>query len=362
MNPEQRAPLLALVGGGTGGHIFPAVAIAQVWKARGGQLIFIGNPKSIEARVTAELGFEFHSFQTRRLKNAGGLERARTLLGLPVNLLKAVQLLRRLRPQVVLGVGGYVSGPVLLAAAALRLPCAVAEQNARAGLSNRILGRFVQRVYSAFPQIEAQMPPGKVRLLGNPLRREVLAQAERARPAGRGRRVFVLGGSQGALALNQHLPAVLSTLSQEFPDLQVLHQAGRGKEEPVKAAYAAAAFPKARVEAFIDEIAQEMEAADLLVARAGATTVAELACIGRPALLIPFPYAADDHQAANAQALVDLGAAQMLREEALKEQLPGVLKRLLNDQEGLAEMGRRARRLARPKAAEEIVEDLWNLS
>ncbi|MBU1430902.1 undecaprenyldiphospho-muramoylpentapeptide beta-N-acetylglucosaminyltransferase [Myxococcota bacterium] len=355
---------LALVGGGTGGHVFPAVAIAEAFLKRveGGEVVFIGNPDGLEARVAAARGFPFEGVATRRLKNAGAVERLGSLARMPGALLDARRALRRHQPDIVLGVGGYVSGPVVLTAALLGLPTAVAEQNARAGLTNRVLSRFVQRVYVAFPEAEAQMPASKARLLGNPIRADLIQIAAHAAPPGQGRRVLILGGSQGALALNERLPPVLAALRARLPDLEVCHQAGAGKDAPVRAAYDAAGFEAAEVTAFIDDVAAAMAAADLVIARAGATTVAELACMGRGAFFIPFPHAADDHQAANAAALVDAGAALMRRQEALShEGLVAEIGDLLADPRRLAQMGERARAWGRPLAGDHIVDDLLNL-
>ncbi len=354
--------LLLLAGGGTGGHVFPAVALAEEWVARGGRVVFVGSPRGLEARVVPELGYDFVPVEARRLKNAGAAERMRSLVRMPAALWAARRLVRRLNPDVVLGVGGYVSGPVVLAAALSGRPCAVAEQNARPGLTNRILGRFVRRVYTAFPEAALRLPERKVRELGNPVRRDIRVLAATAPEAGRDHSVLVLGGSQGARALNQKLPPAIAALCARHP-VQVRHQAGRGNGEAVRQAYAEAGVAGAQVDEFIDDVATAMAEADLVVARAGATTVAELACVGRPALFVPFPYAADDHQAANAASLVDAGSALMEREETLDQaRLVSQLDAMLSDRGRLAEMGRRARERGRPAAAEAIVGDLQELA
>ncbi len=353
---------LLLAGGGTGGHVFPAVAVAEAWLAQvpEAEVVFVGSARGLEARVVPELGYEFVPVEARRLKNAGTLERLRALGRMPGAILGAVRLLRRLEPTVVLGVGGYVSGPVVLAAALGGRPCAVAEQNARPGLTNRLLGRFVRRIYTAFPEAAERLPARKVRELGNPVRQTIREVAASVDDAGRDHRVLVLGGSQGARALNRMLPAAFGLLGH--PEVRVLHQAGRGNGEEVRSAYQAAGVSQVVVEEFIDDVAGAIEAADLVVARAGATTVAELACVGRPALFVPFPHAADDHQAANARSLVEAGAALMEREESLEPaRLAALVGELIADPDRLAEMGVRARSRGRPAAAEAIVEDLQDL-
>jgi UDP-N-acetylglucosamine--N-acetylmuramyl-(pentapeptide) pyrophosphoryl-undecaprenol N-acetylglucosamine transferase len=363
----RTGPLLAVVGGGTGGHVYPGVAVAQAWllASSGARVVYIGSPTGFEAKAAPAAGLPFEPVSARRLKNASGLERLRTLLGLPAAVWRGAALLRRLRPDVVLGVGGYVSGPVMLAAALGRRPRAIAEQNARPGLTNRLLARLVPRVYAAFPEVAEVLPRSKVRLLGNPVRQAFLEAAAAdplsgARPPDR-TRVLVLGGSQGARALNERMPPAFSALRARYPGLEVWHQTGRGKEEPVRAAYAHLGLP-ARVDAFVDDVPGALCWADLVVARAGATTVAELAVVGRPSLLVPFPHAADDHQAANAQSLVAAGAAVMAREETLDHTtLVARLATLLDEPAALAQMARRARDVARPDAARAIVADLLAL-
>lgn len=366
--PRNRAEgrLLAVVGGGTGGHVYPGVAVAEAWRAEGGRVIYIGSATGFEARAVPLAGLPFQPVIARRLKNASVIERLRTVLGLPLAVWRGRALLRRLKPDAVLGVGGYVSGPVMLAAALGGRPTAIAEQNARPGLTNRILARFVRRVYAAFPEVQRSLPTAKVRLLGNPVRRTFIEAAKTLRPVASdptaGLRVLVLGGSQGAKALNERLPTAFASVRTRHPQLEVWHQTGRGKDEPVRAAYDAAGFAGARVDAFIDDVPAALDWADLVVARSGATTVAELAVMGRPAFFVPFPFAADDHQAANARALVDVGAAVMEREEALDAlALVARLTSLLDDPVALASMASKARGAARPQAAADIVTDLLAL-
>jgi UDP-N-acetylglucosamine--N-acetylmuramyl-(pentapeptide) pyrophosphoryl-undecaprenol N-acetylglucosamine transferase len=366
MHPEQpiASPKLAVVGGGTGGHLFPGVAVAEAWLSLHptGRVVFVGSERGIESNVVPALGYELVTVPTERLKNAGALERARSLLRMPRALWTARAVVSRLAPDVVLGVGGFVSGPVVLAAALSGLPCAVAEQNALPGLTNRLLARVVRRIYTAFPEAANRLPRAKVRPLGNPVRDAIRRAASTAPESGAGRRVLVMGGSQGARALNERLPAVFGALARRFPDLTVRHQAGRGNGESVRARYADAGLKAAQVDEFIDDVAGAVVAADLVVCRSGATTVAELACIGRPALFIPFPFAADDHQAVNAASLVEVGAARMVREaEGTAERLETELAELLASPARLAEMGRNARTRGRPDAAHTIACDLTSL-
>ncbi|MCB9529805.1 MAG: undecaprenyldiphospho-muramoylpentapeptide beta-N-acetylglucosaminyltransferase [Myxococcales bacterium] len=361
-------PRLMIVGGGTGGHVFPGVAVAQAWLARvpSGEVVFVGSPRGMEARAVPALGIPFVALDARRLKNAGLVERLRALFSLPAALYRGWRTVRAHDPLAVLGVGGYVSGPVVLAAALAGRPCAIAEQNARPGLTNRLLARVVQRIFTAFPEAQDTLPEAKIRMLGNPVRQDFVARAAAAEATHATRteatRILILGGSQGARALNEKLPPALARLAATH-QLTIRHQTGQGKDTPVREAYAAAGLTQARVEPFIDDMVTAIVDADLIIARAGATTVAELAAIGRPALFIPFPHAADDHQAANAASLVDAGAALMAREETLTEdRLVDLIGALLGDPDRLAAMARSARTRGRPEAAAAIVDALLELA
>ncbi|MEE2787953.1 MAG: undecaprenyldiphospho-muramoylpentapeptide beta-N-acetylglucosaminyltransferase [Myxococcota bacterium] len=354
---------LAIVGGGTGGHVYPGVAVAEAWLTHvdEGDVIFVGSAQGMEARITTQLGYAFEGIQARRLKNAGVAERLRSLLSMPMAIWQGFQLVKRLQPDVVLGVGGYVSGPVVLAAALGGWPCAIAEQNARPGLTNRILAKFVQRIYTAFPEVSERLPPSKIRQLGNPVR-TAFTQSSDVKQDDQ-IHILVLGGSQGAKALNERLPAVFAGLNALHSNLDIVHQTGRDRDEPVRAAYDALGVHNVRVQPFIDRMADVLDQADLVIARAGATTVAELACMGRPAIFIPFPYAADDHQAANAESLVTAGAAKMVREENMTtDGMIELIDNLLSEPSRLAEMSVCAKTRGRPDAARSIVSDLLRLS
>jgi len=358
-------PRLMVVGGGTGGHVYPGVAIAEAWLQRvpRGEVVFVGSPKGLEARVIPALGHPFVPVEARRLKNAGLVERLKSLLRMPAAIWEGRRVVRDHDPTAVIGVGGYVSGPVVLAASIGGRPCAVAEQNARPGLTNRILSRFVQRVFTAFPEAMARFNAKKVRELGNPVRRAFLDAVSGVRESEDRRHILVLGGSQGARSLNEMLPQAFATLLQNHTDLRITHQTGRDKDAPVRAAYAELGLDDVDVCPFIEDMAGTMATADLVVARAGATTVAELAVVGCPALFIPFPYAADDHQAANASSLVTAGAALMEREEALDSaRLATLLDDLLEAPGRLGAMADAALDRGRPEAANAIVDSLCELA
>lgn len=357
-------PRLMVVGGGTGGHVFPGVAVAEAWLRRvpDGEVVFVGSPRGMEARVIPQLGHPFVPVTARRLKNAGLKERLRSLISMPGAILNGLRVVKQHDPTAVLGVGGYISGPVVLAAALAGRPCAIAEQNAHAGLTNRILGRCVQRIFTAFPEAAARLPQRKIAMVGNPVRQGFIDAIEGIEPAGRSRNVLIVGGSQGARALNEKLPPALARLRAQMPDLAIRHQTGRDKDAPVRAAYDAAGLSDVSVEPFIDDMVQALEWADLVIGRAGATTVAELACVGRPALFVPFPHAADDHQTANARSLVEAGAALMAAEHTLTtDRLVELIGDLMGDPDTLAAMADKARSLGRPRAGDAIVDALLAL-
>ena len=353
---------LMVAGGGTGGHLFPGLAVAEVWSNdTESDAVFLGSPTGMEANVVPKYGFPFFPLESRRLKNSTISQRISSLLRMPFIIFNAWKIIKQTKPDCVLGVGGYVSGPAVLAASLAGIPTAVAEQNARPGLTNRLLGRWVRRVYTAFPEAASYFPSRKVRMLGNPVRRSF---APSDMPVfGERRRLLILGGSQGAKAINETMPKVLERVRERFESFEVLHQTGKGRDSLVRAAYDSAGVGDVRVSAFIDDMAEEVNRAHLVVGRAGATTVAELAAVGRPAYFIPFPFAADDHQAANASSLVDCGAARMIRESEINiETWSDELVELLKDETLLVDMGRAARNRGVPAAAQQIVDDLRTLA
>ena len=361
--PQSQSHRLMVVGGGTGGHVFPGVAVAEAWlnRVKGAEVVFVGSPTGLEARVIPPMGHMFIPVEARRLKNASMMERIKSMLRMPIVIWSGIKLLRREQPAVVLGVGGYVSGPVVLAAALTGRPSAVAEQNARPGLTNRLLSYAVRRIYTAFPEAIGHFPEKKVRELGNPVRDSILA-AEHSKGTD-GPRVLILGGSQGARSLNELLPQAIAQLKSEYPGLHVTHQTGRDRDEPVRRAYDDLDVADVNVAPFIDDMAAAFAMTDFVIARSGATTVAELACVGCPALFIPFPHAADDHQTANANSLVSAGAALMIQESELDvAKLVELVSPILKDPSRLADMGRRARERGRPGAADDIVDDLLSMA
>jgi UDP-N-acetylglucosamine--N-acetylmuramyl-(pentapeptide) pyrophosphoryl-undecaprenol N-acetylglucosamine transferase len=349
---------LVIAGGGTGGHLFPGVAIAEEIRARdpASEVLFVGTERGIEARVLPKLGWPHRFIEASGLKTVGALGALRGLLRVPRALWQSRRILREFRPDAVIGVGGYASGPVVLAAALAGLPTAVLEQNSIPGLANKILGRFVRAVFIAFDETRAFFKPARVQLSGNPIRRDLLARLSAAgQPADApGRRVFCFGGSLGARAVNGLMVDAAVALAKDGFPLELVHQTGPDEAEAVAARYAEAGV-HADVRGFIDDMAAEYGRADLVIARAGATSLAELTAVGRPAILIPYPFAADNHQEKNAQALAAAGAALVFRQGELDgPKLAAAVRELLSDPARLGAMQAATRALARPDAAATI--------
>lgn len=350
------AARVTIMAGGTGGHVFPALAVAQELVARGWDVTWLGTPDSFEARTVPQHGIELDTIASHRLRGQG----LGGLLLAPLRLLRAMwqarAVLRRRRPQVVLGMGGFAAGPGGLVSRLLRLPLVIHEQNAIPGLTNRWLAHIATRVLAAFPQAFAERPG--VLVTGNPVRAEIAAVAAPAvRLAARSDtvRVLVLGGSLGAQALNETVPEALAAMVPERRPL-VRHQAGRGKAEATAERYARHGVT-AEVSEFVADMAAAYAWADLVLCRAGALTVTELSAVGVAAILVPYPHAVDDHQTVNAQFLVAAGAAELIAQRDLN---PGLLAQrldaLCSERARLLTMALAARALARPDATRVVAD------
>lgn len=348
------APRVLVMAGGTGGHVFPALAVAQALHERGWQVDWLGSGHGMEVTRVPAAGYPLHALPIAGIRRTGWVSRLLAPWRLGLSLWGALFLLLRLRPQVVLGFGGFAAGPGGIMASALGRTLFIHEQNARAGLTNRWLARVADRVFSAFPEAFPAAVPAEV--IGNPLRTEILAlPPPEQRWAGRQGplRVLVLGGSLGARALNQTVPAALRELPLEQRPV-IRHQAGTRT-----LALAQAAYREAQVEAEVVEFIEDMAAAygwaDLVIARAGALTVSELAAVGVAGLLVPYPYAVDDHQTANARFLEQVGAAWSFPEAACTPQTLADLLRRLTRQD-LLDRAQRAYRLRQVQATQRLVE------
>jgi len=355
---------ILIAGGGTGGHLFPGIAVAEELRRRkpGAQVTFVGTERGIEARVLPKAGETVDFIDVTPLKGRTPSELMRSLVRLPIAYTRAIAILKQRKPDVVLGVGGYASGPMLLAAWTRGIPTAVLEQNAQLGMTNRVLANVVGRGYVTFDATAAAFG-ARARVVGNPVRRAFvdatrLAQTDPEGFEARARKILVIGGSQGAQKLNQTIPAALASLDLRAMGILVVHQTGAVMRDEVAASYTALGLD-AEVVPFIDDMARAYSGAMLVIARAGATTLAELTAVGRPSILIPFPHAADDHQAKNADELARAGAAIAIGESQLDDETLGrALRGLLTAPERRRAMASAARRLGRPDAAAAVVDDL----
>lgn len=352
-----------IAGGGTGGHLYPGIALAEevVTRHHANQVVFVGTTRGLEARVVPQEGYPLETIQARGLKGKGLMGVLQGLVALPVSFVESFRILRRQKPDVVVGVGGYSSGPVVLAAALLGIPTAVQEQNALPGLTNKVLGRFVRVIFTAFAGAGAFFPEGKVQLVGNPIRRKLMDNFLLAHVAQQTFSLLVFGGSLGAHGINQRMIDALDFLGDLKGQLHIVHQTGKNDLETVRQGYAAKGFAAEVVE-FIDDMSSAYARASLVVCRAGATTLAELMVAKKASILIPFPFATDDHQAVNAQEMVASGAALMFRQAELTgERLAEEIRRLKNEPDRLRQMEKKAGLLGRPEAAKELADVLVDL-
>jgi UDP-N-acetylglucosamine--N-acetylmuramyl-(pentapeptide) pyrophosphoryl-undecaprenol N-acetylglucosamine transferase len=359
---------LLVAGGGTGGHLFPGIAVAdEVIRRGGGEVLFVGTSRGIETRAVPAAGYELETLAVSGLKRMGTVDTLRGLFRLPLAMAKSFAILRRYQPGVVLGVGGYASGPMVLAAALLGYPTAIQEQNSVPGITNRVLGRLVRAVFIAFEDAARFFPARKIEQLGNPVRQKIVAALGRvgaAETTSGKLRILVVGGSQGARAVSDLVTAAAAALSGANVDFALLHQTGNADLERIQERYGVLGLAeRVVVRAFIDDMATAYAEADLVVARAGALTLAELAIAGRPAILIPLPTAADDHQRKNAERFAHAGAALLLdQRNARAEDLATAIAGLAKDGAKRAAMGAAMRALARPQAGQTIVDRLEALA
>ncbi|MBI1921213.1 MAG: undecaprenyldiphospho-muramoylpentapeptide beta-N-acetylglucosaminyltransferase [Geobacter sp.] len=354
---------LLIAGGGTGGHLFPGIAVAEEFLARdpANEVLFVGTEKGIESRLLPKLGFRLELVSAKGLKGMGPWGKIKGIGMMLYAYSQARKILKDFRPDLVLGVGGFASGPVVLAARGLQIPRFIHEQNAIPGLTNRWLSKVAERIFISLEDIKKFFPEERTVMTGNPLRKEIVASVAGGGAASREAGAFhllVFGGSAGAHSINQALIAALPHLAEAKEQLRVLHQTGENDLNEVRAAYAAAGY-NAEAKAFIDDMAVAYRWADLVICRAGATTISEVTACGKPCIFIPYPYAADDHQRRNAEALLGKGAGLMLMDRELSgERLAGMVKDLMRDHRRLESIGEAARSLARLDAAKVIVDEM----
>ncbi len=349
---------LIITGGGTGGHLFPALAVAEGIRKRDpdSEILFVGAGRRIDKQVLAEKGFSRKIIRFSGIKGLGmsGFLHAASRL-LPA-IAESLFIIRRFRPDLVFGVGGYVTGPVLTAAKILRIPICIHEQNSVPGLANRLAGKLADRICISLP-CNPSFSKQKTLLTGNPVREEILDAALKKKIGSRDYiTILVLGGSQGARRVNDLVLAAMKILGEQKPEIRIIHQTGITDEEKIRTGYALNGIP-AEVASFFNDMAGLYKRADLVISRAGATTLAELAVMGLPALLIPYPYAADDHQTINAEYYVAGAGAHCVQEKDLDGAgLAREIRRLIAHAGELGEMAAAMRRMGRPEATNHIVD------
>ncbi len=361
--PETGLSLL-IAGGGTGGHLFPGIAVAEALLARfpASRVLFVNAGRPLERRILARGNWSYHAIKVEGIKGRGRLAQLRAATRLPGALGQAITIIRCHKPDVVLGVGGYSSGPVVMAAWLLGVPTALHEQNLLPGVTNKVLSRLVDRIYLSFEQSRQVFAPDKSLVTGNPVRAQIAAAA--SKHSGRLREgppnLLVVGGSQGAHRINMAMVEGARQLAG-IDGLRIVHQTGTADLEAVRRAYLKANL-NFEAAPFFDAMAERYLAAHLVICRAGASTVAELTALGKAALLIPFPHATDDHQTFNARSLESAGAAEVIAEKDLNgRDLAERITALLNNRSKLAGMAKAARAMANLRAAEDMVNDLLDL-
>lgn len=345
-----------IAAGGTGGHIYPGVAIAHEFKRRDAatEILFVGTPRGLESKIVPREGFELEMMQVGALKSVSVFERTKSLSQLPMSFVAARRILKRFKPNIVIGVGGYSSGPTLLVAALSRVPTMIVEPNAMPGFTNRVLARFVRAAALTFEDTLKYFG-SRGFVTGNPVRGEFAHLKRKVR--GDKLNVLIFGGSQGAHAINITMIEAAKLLAQKNDRLAITHQTGEKDFEAVRQGYAEAGFEGADVKPFIHDMARQFENADLLICRSGATTAAEVAAAGKAAIFIPFPFAADDHQRKNAEAFERAGAGRLiLQKELTPARLGEELTRLIENPAEIDRMEEASRKLGRTDSAERAVD------
>ncbi|UCD89993.1 MAG: undecaprenyldiphospho-muramoylpentapeptide beta-N-acetylglucosaminyltransferase [Desulfobacterales bacterium] len=369
IHTAQRALGVVIAGGGTGGHLFPGIAMAQEFLARNpkNRILFVGTGKSFELSILAKMGFKHQRITAEGIKGRRLRNRVLSIAKVPKGIFESLFILKRFRPDIVIGVGGYAAGPLVVAAWLLGIKIALHEQNILPGMTNRMLFRFAHRIYVSFNGTQVGARLDKIRLTGNPVRKEILKCAKQHNhtsvtdvTTGKVFNVLVIGGSQGAHSINMALLEAIKRIENK-DQFFIVHQTGIQDEAQVKRAYADNAI-FCEVQAFFNDMDRRYKEADLTICRAGATTVAEITTMGKGVIFIPFPYAADNHQVLNAQSLEKSGAAELILEKDLSGKiLAEKINFFASHREALYQMAARAKELGRPDAAADIVDDCYRL-
>ncbi|MGD8520474.1 MAG: undecaprenyldiphospho-muramoylpentapeptide beta-N-acetylglucosaminyltransferase [Desulfobacterales bacterium] len=363
-----RALRVVMAGGGTGGHLFPGVAIAQEFMARNSQneIVFVSTGNQLEQRILAKMNFALERVTVEGIKGRGLWNQTKSICKLPRGIYQAIRILRRFQPDLVVGLGSYSAGPVVLAARLMGVKIVLHEQNILPGITNRMLARFADMIFVSFEDTKAHLASTRSKLTGNPVRQAILNRSRQLISEDRfeaGQKPFtilILGGSQGAHRINITMVEALDHLHQT-DGLYIFHQTGAADEKMVQDAYGRHNVAST-VQSFFDDMAPLYQKADLIICRAGATTVAEITTIGKGVIFIPFPYAADDHQTLNAASLTKKGAAEMILEKDLTAKILGEkIEYYALHPDALCEMARKAEESGNPNAARDIVDCCYRL-
>jgi len=353
---------VVIAGGGTGGHIFPALAVAGELSSKGAELVFVGTKTGLESELVPKKGWKIEYISAPRWKGQSPIKRLKALVQIPMAILRASKLLNSIKPDVVVGVGGYASFPVLMAASLKKMPTLLMEQNSIPGLANKILGRFAKKICVSFPVSEKYFDPKKTIHTGNPVRNEI-KEVNQSLPSIQDKFVLMcFGGSQGAQKINEAIFASLRHLRERRQSLKIIHQIGFSIDIDIaKDIYEKEGFD-ADVYRFIDDIADCYSRAHLVICRAGATSIAELAVVARPAVLVPYPYAANDHQRENAKYITDNGGSILVSNEELTgEKVAEMVKEFMSSPDKLEAMNEAMKKMAKSDAAESIAEECFSL-
>ena len=357
-----------IAGGGTGGHLFPGLAVAEEFKNRDDstEVIFVGTEYGIESRVVPREGYPIKFLKAEGLVGVSTVKKVKAIVTTFFSIADSYKIIQTVRPDIVIGVGGYASGAAMLTAYLMSIPTMILEQNSIPGLTNKILGRFVRAVCITYQESISFFPKAKTFLTGNPVRMQILKgdieSAYRLFSLERGLfTIFIFGGSSGAKSINMAIVNALNNMYDLKDKIQFLHQTGIRDYENIRESYRKTGF-KGTITPFIYQMGEAYAVADIVVSRAGATTLAELTALGKPAILIPYPYAAGQHQELNARKLLEMGAAKMIRDSELKgESLANSIREMYTNETMRAEMQRNSRSVGRPEACSKVVDIAMSL-
>ena len=366
---SNHAIRIIIAGGGTGGHLFPAIAIAQEFMAKDpeNKVIFVSTGNPFELSVLDKAGFILEKITAEGIKGRGLLRQLRSMWKIPMGIVESIRIIKNFKPDLVMGVGSYAAGPVGIGAWFMRKKLILHEQNILPGITNRILSRFADRIYVSFKNTKANFNPEKVLYTGNPLRKEFMQKAKENKDNNTATStkdytftVLILGGSQGAHSINEAVIKALEHVKEKH-NFYFIHQTGKQDEAAVKKAYKDQGI-SCMVKSFFDDMPKQYQRANLIICRAGATTVAELAAVGKGVIFIPFPFAADNHQVLNARTFTETGAAEMILQKDLTGSiLAQRIEYYASNKKALEVMAARAKSLGKPDAAKVIVEDCYKL-